>query len=244
MKVNIVICDDDRIYREALRSSIQSWSNLHQLQDVVIVRNYASSEDLLEAWQSGLNIDIAFLDIQIPGEISGLELAKVIRKTNEYASIVFVTNYSEYAYDGYSVNALRYLQKPICDSSVYECLDIAYRQWKFTQKQFLYIDQKKQKFVLLLQHILYIEAAGHRLLIHTVEKDPVEYKGYIKDMMEKLSADMFVQCHRSYIVNILFARSISQNHIIIAGNHSIPIGRKYMDTLLNRFKQYYQGATL
>lgn len=242
--MNVAICDDDSIYREALRSSIQSWSGLHQLHEVVLVRNFASSEDLLEAWQSGLTIDIAFLDIQIPGEISGLELAKVIRKTNEHASIVFVTNYSEYAYDGYSVNALRYLRKPICDSSLYECLDIAYHQWEFAQKQFIYIDQKKQKFVLPLQHILYIEAAAHHLLIHPVEKEPIVYRSYIRDMMEKLSADMFVQCHRSYIVNILYARSIFQNHIAIAGNHSIPIGQKYMDAVLNRFKQYYQGATL
>lgn len=242
--MHVAICDDDRIYREALRTTIESWSHLRQLQDVILIRSFASSEDLLEAWQNGLTIDIAFLDIQIPGEMSGLELAKTIRKTNEQASIVFVTNYSEYAYDGYSVNALRYLRKPICDGLVYECLNIAYHQWEFAKEQFIYIDQTKQKIVLPLQHILYIEAAGHHLFIHPIGKEPIEIRSYIKDIMKKLSDEMFVQCHRSYIVNILYARSISKNHIVIAGNHSIPIGQKYMDSALNKFKQYYQGTTL
>ena len=242
--MNVIICDDDHIYREAMRRSIESWVVLHGLEDVVITRGFASTEDLLEAWHKGLTIHIAFLDIEIPGEMNGLELAKAIRKTNEQASIVFVTNYSEYAYDGYSVNALRYLRKPICDHAMYECLDIAYHQWEFAQKQFIYIDQKKQRFALPLQHILYIEAAAHHILIHTIGKDPIKIRGYIRDIMEKLSADMFVQCHRSYIVNILYARSISKNHIAIVGNRFIPIGQKYMDAVLNRFKQYYQGATL
>ena len=55
---------------------------------------------------------------------------------------------------------------------------------------------------------------------------------------------MFVRCHRSYIVNILYARSISKRHIVMAGDYTVPIGEKYMSNALERFKQYYQGVTL
>ena len=149
--MNVIICDDDSCYREALRNTIHSWALLHQLRNTIIVRCFDSSEEIFNACKNGLTIDIAFLDIQIPGEMNGLELAKSIRSTNEQASIVFVTNYSEYACDGYSVNALRYLQKPICDSMVYECLDIAYRQWEFAKEQFIYVNINKQKIVLPFQ---------------------------------------------------------------------------------------------
>lgn len=242
--MNVIICDDDSCYREALRNTIHSWALLHQLRNTIIVRCFDSSEEIFNACKNGLTIDIAFLDIQIPGEMNGLELAKSIRSTNEQASIVFVTNYSEYACDGYSVNALRYLQKPICDSMVYECLDIAYRQWEFAKEQFIYVNINKKKIVLPFQYILYIEASAHRLRIHRVGKETLEVRSYIKDIIEKLPDEMFVRCHRSYIVNILYARSISKRHIVMAGDYTVPIGEKYMSNALERFKQYYQGVTL
>lgn len=242
--MNVVICEDDSCNRDALRDTINGWTALHQRQDMVLVRCFASSEDLLAAWRSGLAIDLAFLDIQIPGEMSGLEFAKTIRLTNEQTSIVFITNYSEYAYDGYSVNALRYLQKPVGEERVYECLDIAYRQWELAKEQFIYIGQKKQKLVFPFRNILYIEAAVHNLQIYCIDKEPISIRSHIKEFMERLAKEGFVLCHRSYIVNLLYARSITKNAITLVGDHHIPIGLKYRENVLERFKQYYQGAML
>lgn len=242
--MNIIVCDDELIYRKSLHKAIEDWIKKHSLQGTAVIRDYFSTVNILSAWKNGLTIDIAFLDIQMPGEINGLELAKHIRQFNEYASIVFITNYAEYACDGYSVNALRYIQKPIQDSRIYECLDIAYRQWSYHQKDSLCVSFNKQKVILSCQHILYIESSRHRIQIHRVGQEDVEVRSYIKDLLPLLPDTMFVQCHRSYIVNIQYARTLSKSNISLVGNINIPIGEKYSSLVMDCFRQYYQGVTL
>ena len=70
-----------------------------------------------------------FFGYPIPGELSGMALAKKIRQHDQTVSIVFVTNYADYVYEGYVVNALRYLKKPICREDIYDCMEIAYRHF-------------------------------------------------------------------------------------------------------------------
>ncbi len=109
---------------------------------------FASSEELLYAWENVLEMDMLFLDIQIPGEMSGLEVAKAIRKVDSQICIAFTTSYSEYACEGYSVSALRYLRKPIADEQLFECLDIAYQQWVYRQDSSIFLDAQRRKLAL------------------------------------------------------------------------------------------------
>ena len=109
--MRITICDDEPFYTEAINASIGRWSMKHGVP--VHVRMCQSSEDLLSEIEKQIPDDVYFLDIQFLGEVTGLFLAQEIRKRNEQSIIVFTTNYEDYAIEGYKVNALRYLQKPI-----------------------------------------------------------------------------------------------------------------------------------
>ena len=113
--MNVIICDDDGYYRNALNDSVHRWTDACRFALTVVTHCFFSTEELLKAWKNGLVMDVVFLDIQIPGELSGLALAKKIRETDSQIPIVFITNYAEFACDGYSVNALRYLKKPVDD---------------------------------------------------------------------------------------------------------------------------------
>ena len=110
--MRVIICEDERCFQEALCNAIEEWKELTNHQDVSCIC-FDSSEDLLASWEGGLSAELLFLDIQIPGELSGMALAKKIRQHDQTVSIVFVTNYADYVYEGYVVNALRYLKKPI-----------------------------------------------------------------------------------------------------------------------------------
>ena len=89
--MQVWLCEDDPIFRTSIESKISNWSKANHNFDLSIT-TFRSSEDLLEHWQLGNHADIFFLDIQIPKELSGLELAKLIRQTDEDVPIVFVTN--------------------------------------------------------------------------------------------------------------------------------------------------------
>ena len=79
--MNVIVCDDTDFYVSVLKDHIKHWSVSRQHQNATITHCFSSSEDLLYAWQSGLTIDVLFLDIQIPGEMSGMDLAKAIRRS-------------------------------------------------------------------------------------------------------------------------------------------------------------------
>lgn len=240
--MTVIICDDEIVYLNTLKETVTSWVMTHELENAIAVYCFSSTEDLLTAWKAGLAINVLFLDIQLPGEMSGIELAKVIREKDDQATIVFITNYSEYACDGYYVNALRYIQKPVHNSNIYECLDIAYRQWQLSQSESLILKLKKQTYVLPFRDIIYIEAFAHYLAINRTSKPPLQIRSTIPALYKELPKALFVQCHRGFIVNISYIRFMTKNAITLVGNHTIPIGSKYTDQVFSMFRQFYQEA--
>lgn len=242
--MNIIICDDDSCYQAAISDAVARWSAARCLNSAVVTRCFSSTEDLWEARRNGLAVDVAFLDIEIPGELSGLEIAKLMREADSQIAIVFVTNYSEYACDGYSVNALRYFMKPISDAQLFECLDIAYRQWDYAQESSIFIDVRKQKIVLPYKQLLYVEARAHYLVIYRTHQKPIEIRCRISDILEKLPDKLFIQCHRGFVVNMLYVRNVSRTALTLAGARQIPVGSKYMESVFEKLKQYYQGMSI
>ncbi len=111
--MNIIICDDEDVYLQTISDKVENWAQRFGRTSAVRFRLFHSSEELLEAWENGMKADLIFMDIQIPGEMNGLALTKYIHETDYYLPIALVTNYGEFVYDGYKVNALRYLRKPV-----------------------------------------------------------------------------------------------------------------------------------
>lgn len=240
--MNVIICDDEIVCLNTLKETVMNWSIYNELENAIAVQCFSSTEDLLNAWKAGLAIHVLFLDIQLPREMSGIELAKVIREKDDQATIVFITNYSEYACEGYYVNALRYIQKPVQNSSIYECLDIAYRQWQFSQSESLILKLKKQTYVLPFRDILYVEALAHYLAIHRTGKPSLQIRSTISALYRELPKEVFVQCHRGFIINVSYIRFMTKTTITLVGNHTIPIGSKYTDQVFSMFRQFYQEA--
>lgn len=240
--MQIVICDDESYYREALARAVQTWSTLPGHANINCTA-FSSSEDLLERWEKGLHIDLLFLDIEIPGELDGLSLAKRIRSSDHMISIVFVTNYENYVYDGYKVNAMRYLRKPIQESEIFSCLETAYHHILPLKQDRFIINERDQHFVLRYAEIIFIEARGHYLIFHSVDaEEPPTLRAKLGDILPSLPSTLFVQCHRSYAVNLLHIRRFTKNTILASNGQSLPVSQKYFSCLYNAFTQYYEEA--
>ncbi|MGJ4851547.1 LytR/AlgR family response regulator transcription factor [Bacillota bacterium Meth-B3] len=240
--MRIAVCDDERVYREAIAEAVEKWCERRQ--DVVVASSgFASSEDLLVTLGKGERFDLIFLDIQIPGEMSGLELAEAIRAFDDATTLVFVTNYAEYACAGYQVNALRYLCKPVRAEQILECMDIAYGQCLYDQKQVLTLNTPQGTYALKTGNILYIESRDHFLEIHeTVRKETLLVRMSQNQFHKDLPDGLLVRCHRSFVVNILYVRKLLRAQVILANGTQVPIGAQYRDTLRAVFDKYYQGG--
>ena len=242
--MNIVVCDDESIYRGSISDKIEMWARQQKKGNAVAIRAFSSSEELLEAWERGLRIDLLFLDVQIPNELSGIEIAKQIHSVDEYIPIVFITNYIEYACEGYLVNALRYIVKPIDQASINECMEIAWKRWSLAQQESLRVEYGKQLMMVPIRSIIMLESLGHMLKIHIAGvNDGIELRARLKDYYMKLPAGLFSQCHKSYIVNVMYVRKIQPNEIVLANGTQVSLGRKYATDFLKLFNEYYQGGS-
>ena len=239
-----LICDDEIHYANAIKESIERWKkktgNVSITYDV-----FRSSEDMLDSLRNQTIYDLVFLDIQFPAELNGLQVAKQLRMLNDQVVIVFVSNYDEYAIDGYKVNALRFLTKPISDNQVFECLDIAYRQWQITSANAVIVLETKQQIHKISNNsIVYIESRAHYLDIHTlnIENGTITIRMKIGEILKDLPSDMFVQCHQSYIINLLYVQRLTRTRVTLTNNQETPMSIKYRDAVYKKFKQLYQGG--
>lgn len=239
--MNVVICDDERVYIQSIKEKVEKWAAEKAVDRSIVIRTFLSSEDLLEAWESGLTIDMLFLDVQIPHELSGMEIAKQIFEKNEYVPIAFITNYSEYACEGYHVNALRYIVKPVHQKDIDECMNISWNRWNLSLSESIRVKTSTCMMALPVKDILMIESIGHQLRIHTINDGITEIRARLIDYAKLLPDGLFAQCHKSYIVNIMYVRRIEPSQLTLATREVVPIGRKYTQGFFSLFNSYNQG---
>ena len=229
MKVyNAIIIDDEPTARDILESHL---SKIDAIKIMATCKNAAEGFSVL----SSQSIDLLFLDINMP-EVTGLMFAKAIQGKTE---IIFTTAYREYAVEGFEVQALDYLLKPISLERLMMAVnkflisrttpEITNRAHNFT---FFRCDRKMVKVT--YETILYIESLGDYLKIH-LEKDMIITRETMTYVVEKLPQKLFVRTHRSYIVALSKIESFTNEYIVVEGK-SIPISRSYRDMVINRLQ--------
>lgn len=240
--MRIFVCEDEPLYQTAITQAISRWKEATKHFDTQVTV-FHSSEDLLEVYKSKESLDLLFIDIQIPGEINGLELARSIRETDSEVFIVFITNYSEYVYEGYTVNALRYLRKPVNDEEIYYCCSYVHNRLALQKANSLCLTNAGKKYVIRYMEIISFEVCSHDVYITTSTKaERIKISSRISDVYEMLPQQLFVFCHRSFIVNIAHIRMLRRTNLILSNGTSLPISRTYAESLNNAFDSYYHGG--
>ncbi len=177
-------------------------------------------------------IDLMYVDISMP-DLSGMDFVKTLENPPK---IVFVTAYSEYALEGFRVEAIDYLLKPI---SYVDFLKSANRVKKWfethqkksyeirSSKDFLFIKSEYKILRISFSDIEYIEGMSEYIRIHLTDARPVMTLLSLKYVEEILPSDRFMRVHRSYIVNLSKISVIERNRIIFNGNVYIPVSDQY-----------------
>ena len=235
--MNVAICDDDSRCSDTIEAMTARWAEENG--QTVRVRRFASGEELLSTWKSGQGFDLIFLDIQIPQESGGLEVAAAIRKSDQSVPIAFVSGYSDYAFDGYLVNAIRYIMKPFDSKPIRDCLNIALSRLTLFQGDRLQLQTKQQRYALSISKILYLEVQGREVRFYTTEFGCVKVSGRLGNFEQSLPASVFGRCHKSYIVNIMFVHKLDASSVTLADGTRLPVGRKYAAGFCALFDRNY-----
>lgn len=240
--MKIAICEDDMIYQRALKEAVAQWK-VGQKLTTLAVDCYLSTEELLHGiTMRKMDYDLIFLDIEFRHEMNGIECARQIRTIDSRVPIVFVTNYSEYATQGYKVNALRYICKPVVPQLIAECLDIAYRQWQFLQKDTVVIADGRKRSVLSMRKILFAESQAHHIVLHLADGMELVFRLRLMRLEAMLPSGLLVRCHKSYIANLFYVTQLTKDCILLASGQTLPLGRKYRESVETAFDSYYQGC--
>lgn len=175
--------------------------------------------------------------------MNGIELAHKIRQLGLDTVIVFCTNFPQYVYEGYTVNALRFLPKPVSESDISYCCDYVYNRLSIENKNTLAIISAGKRYVLHYHEILYVEARSHCIYISTtITSAPLKINANLSDIVSSLPQELFIPCHRSYIVNVAHIRLVTRTECLLSGNISIPISRTYTLSVNQAFDRYHQGG--
>lgn len=231
MKLNCLIVDDEHLARKLLEDYLERIPNL-------VLRS--SAKNALEAIECIRDnpIDLMFLDIQMP-DLTGLDLLKTMQKK---PAVILTTAYSEYALQGYELDVVDYLLKPIGFERFVQAVNkasdlIELRRVNAQEKEIDHLTVRADhKLVRIkLEDILYIEGLREYVSIFTKEKRVITLES-MKNLEDILPPKKFLRTHRSYIVSLDKTDAINGNSVEINGK-LLPIGKTYKEGVLKRFSE-------
>lgn len=180
-------------------------------------------------------VDLVFLDIQMP-DLNGLEFYRLYSKDK---MVIFTTAFSEYAVEGFNLNALDYLLKPVEFSRFQQAVNKAQDYYNYLYKsnttahQYLFVRSEYSLVKINLDDIQYIETLDDYIKIHVRDKKPVLTKMNLKNVLGKLTEN-FIRVHRSYIVPMDKINSV-RGKVIHLENKEIPVGVKFEEAFFKRY---------
>ena len=237
--IKCITIDDEPLALRQLRSYIARVPYLEQTGE------YSNALDASEALETTA-VDLIFCDINMP-DCNGVDFVRTL-PADRRPMVVFTTAYSEYAVEGFRVQAVDYLLKPISylydlvhnrrNTPAEEETGVALQQ---DNREFLSVKTDHMVSLVKLENILYLESMGEYVRIHTAEGKTLTTLYRLKNMETALPADSFMRVHRSYIVNLRRIAGYAKGRIFFSTDErdSVPIGENYRDAFIAYTEKAY-----
>lgn len=233
MKYNCIIVDDEQQGRRLL----ENYCN--KIDDLVVVGTYKSAIDALAGMRTN-EVDIIFLDIQMP-ELSGIDFLKLLKRNQ--ARVILTTAYREYALDGFELDAIDYLLKPIAFSRFLRAIEkvkeiheksisAAVETVHVSSEEIIQIKSNKKQYKVSFSDIIYIQSENEYISYITRPYGKLMVHGALKNVIDRLPNTSFFRIHRSYIVNLSHIKYVEGNRVYIQDKF-LPISETYRKTFFN-----------
>jgi DNA-binding LytR/AlgR family response regulator len=226
--IRCIIVDDELLAQQVIQN------HLNRINGFQVMANCGNTVEAVAALRT-FDIDLIFLDIQLPG-ISGLDF---LRNLQNPPLVILTTAYAEYAMEGYEFSVIDYLLKPISFERFYKAISKIMDGKLFVQpagekdnsrSNHIFVKSGSKFFKVNFSEIMYIEAMKDYLKIHTPDYKLVTLQT-MGEMEKLLPANQFLRVHKSFIVAVSFIRSIYGNNIEIE-KATIPIGISYKNSVM------------
>lgn len=234
--MRIVFCDDEPHWLSAVGQAVEEYFSREETVTPEYTR-YLDGKELLQQEQT---VDIAFLDVEMPG-ISGIELGRELKKRNPFIKIFIFTAYPDYLDAAMGEQVFRYLSKPVDVPRLQANLREAVRQYHLDTRSYPIVTEDGV-VMCRAEQLICVEASQRRVLVHTVDgtlvtKEPMEH------WKSTLTLPCFYQTHRSYLVNMRFVSAIHKDKVLLKHGDTLLeayLTRRRYSHFKDRFLQYVE----
>lgn len=233
--MKIAVIEDEKVHRDLLISYLERWSGEQGGEDEI--EPFETAESFWFAYEEDRCFDLLFVDIQMPG-MDGVELAKRIRERDRDVVIVFTTGITDYLEEGYEVEALHYLIKPLNEEKVRLCLEKARNRRQTVN--YLALHTEGETLKVSEESVNYAEARGHGCIVGLAGAGELAVKESLSELESLLGDRGFVKCHRSYLCRIGNIHHIGKEEIIFDDGQCIPVSRRLYNDVNKKFIEYFR----
>ena len=178
---------------------------------------------------------VVLMDINLPG-MSGMECVKKLREIDDTVLVIFVTNLSQFAVDGYEVKAFDFVVKPISYYNFSLKLKRALSHLSSLNNYELIISTKDKKYFININQLIYIEIRNHTIIYHLVNEE-IKGSGTLKSLYTNLKKHHFAFCNQCYLVNLAFVKGIDDGFLLI-NNEKIRIASSRKKSFMQELTAY------
>ena len=234
--MKIAVIEDEKPHRDLLVHYLNQWSRGQERS--VTVEAFESGEGIWFWYEAERDFDVIFVDIQMSG-MNGMELARKVRKLDQNVVIVFATGVSDYLEEGYEVEALHYLIKPLSKEKIERCMEKALERRR--QERFLTLHTGDEIVKVSVECINYVEARGRGCVVGRMRvQEGMEVRESLSELEGLLDPEQFMRCHRSYLCRIANIRRISREDVEFDDGSIIPVSRRLYSQVNQRFIAYFR----
>lgn len=232
--MNCIIVDDEPLAREAIQSFVERTSDLQLLQ-------LFSNAKLAQKFITETPVDLIFLDIQMPG-LNGINFAKQMTVNS---LIIFTTAYPEFALDGFELDAVDYMIKPVLEERFHRAVnkarsfhsllqsDISINKIETIDEQFVFVKEGRKFIKVDFRNILFIQGMKDYVIMQTEERKIITPMN-LKTIHDQLPKNIFVRVSKSYVINAQHITSFDNNSVTIR-DAEMPIGDFYRKYFFDEF---------
>lgn len=218
MQLKIAVCDDEPADRSYLTELTRRWAEGAGY--TVCLDGFPSAESFLFHYAEDSRYQILLLDIEM-GEMDGVTMARKIRQQNDAVQIIFITGYSDYISEGYEVDALHYLMKPVQEQKLFQVLDRAVGKLRKNERM-LTLELGGEMVRLPVHQIRYAQVQGNYVTIHG--KADYTVRMTLGELESQLD-DRFFRVGRSAVVNLSCITRVTKTDIYLSGGGTVPLPR-------------------
>ena len=229
--LRIAVVEDDKTYAAQLKEYLVRYGT--EKNQKISVALFPDGEDIVTDYSA--EFDIILMDVEMTF-MDGMTTAERIREKDNEVVIIFITNMPQYAIQGYKVDALDYVLKPISYFAFSQRIDRALTRVKKKEATYINVAQKGGKKKLNVDKICYVEVRDHDLIYHSTKGDIVT-KSSMKEAEDTLGGTKFFRCNRCYLVNLEYVEDFRGNDVTVASD-VIQVSRARKKAFMDALNDY------